>query len=119
MNKVFTKEQISKLKEFERDFYTSIHLKYKRNNTRADLDTMADIYEECTGVKISRQYSCAQCQFTLVCRVGELYYASVDYWNKQDEAQKGVEMQESTKDDKTVQEIKDVKTKRSYKKKKE
>ena len=46
--------QIAKLKEFERDFHTSIHLKYKRNNTRADLDKMANVYEECTGVKISR-----------------------------------------------------------------
>ena len=61
MNKIFTKEQIAKLKEFERDFYTSIHLKYKRNNSRADLDTMACIYEECTGVKISREFQCPQC----------------------------------------------------------
>ena len=43
MNKIFTKEQIAKLKEFERDFHTSIHLKYKRNNSRADLDKMACI----------------------------------------------------------------------------
>ena len=119
MNKIFTKEQIAKLKEFERDFYTTIHLKYKRNNSRADLDKMANVYEECTGVKISRQYSCPQCQFTLVCRVGELYYASVDYWKKQDEAQKEAEMEENTKDDETVQENKEVKPRRSYKKKKE
>ena len=119
MNKIFTKEQIAKLKEFERDFYTSIHLKYKRNNSRADLDTMACIYEECTGVKISREFQCPQCQFTLVCRVGELYYASVDYWNKQDAAEKKNGMQETTKDDKTVQEITEVKSRRAYKKKKE
>ena len=54
MNKIFTKEQIAKLKEFEHDFHTSIHLKYKRNNSRADLDTMSDTYEDCTGIKISR-----------------------------------------------------------------
>ena len=119
MNKIFTKEQIAKLKEFERDFHTSIHLKYKRNNTRADLDKMACIYEECTGVKISREFQCPQCQFTLVCRVGELYYASVDYWNKQDEAEKENEMQEIAKDNETVQEITEVKPRRSYKKKKE
>ena len=119
MNKIFTKEQITKLKEFEHDFHTTIHLKYKRNNSRADLDTMAGIYEDCTGIKISRQYSCPQCQFTLVCRVGELYYASVDYWNKQEEAQKEAEMQEIAKDDKTVQKIKDGKPSRAYKKKKE
>lgn len=119
MNKIFTKEQIAKLKEFERDFHTTIHLKYKRNNTRADLDKMANIYEECTGIKLSREFQCPQCQFTLVCRVGELYYASVDYWKKQKEAQTEVEMQETTKDNETVQEIKDVKPRRAYKKKKE
>lgn len=119
MNKIFTKEQIAKLKVFERDFHTSIHLKYKRNNTKTDLDTMAGIYEECTGIKLSREFQCPQCQFTLVCRVGELYYASVDYWKKQDELQKEVEMQETAKDDETVQEIKDVKPRRAYKKKKE
>ena len=119
MNKIFTKEQISKLKEFERDFYTTINLKYKRNNSRADLDTMADIYEDCTGIKLSREFQCPQCQFTLVARVGELYYASVDYWNKQEEAQKEAKMQENTKDEETVQKIKDVKHKRSYKKKKD
>ena len=119
MNKIFTKEQISKLKEFERDFHSTIHLKYKRNNTRADLDTMSDIYEECTGIKLSREFQCPQCQFTLVARVGEMYYASVDYWNKQDEAQKEHEKKEIAKDDETVQKIKDVKPRRAYKKKKE
>lgn len=119
MNKIFTKEQLAKLKEFERDFHTSIHLKYKRNNTRADLDTMAGIYEECTGVKISRQYQCPQCQFTLVARVGELYYASVDYWNKQDEAEKEAKMQEKSKIEEKIQEITEVKPRRAYKKKKE
>ena len=119
MNKIFTKEQISQLKEFERDFHTTIHLKYKRNNTRADLDKMACIYEECTGVKISREFQCPQCQFTLVARVGELYYASVDYWNKQDEAQKEAEMQEITKIEEKIQENTEVKPRRVYKKKKE
>ena len=107
MNKFFTKEQIAKLKEFERDFHTTIHLKYKRNNTKTDLDTMAGIYEECTGVKISRQYSCPQCQFTLVCRVGELYYASVDYWNKQD-AKK--ELKEEVKVEETPKKIRSKKS---------
>lgn len=119
MNKIFTKEQIQVLKEFEHDFHTTIHLKYKRNNTRADLNTMSDIYEECTGIKLSREYQCPQCQFTLVARVGELYYASVEYWKKQDEAEKEAEMQEIAKDDETVQEITEVKPKRAYKKKKD
>lgn len=117
MNKIFTKEQIAKLKEFERDFHTVLDLKYKRNNTRADLNTMSDIYEECTGIKLNRDYGCPNCQYTLVGNVGELYRKSVAYWAE--EAEKEAKMQEIAKDNETVQEIKDVKHKRSYKKKKE
>lgn len=119
MTKFFNKEQIQVLKEWVHDFHTCIHLNYKRNHTRADLTTMANIYEECTGKKISREFSCPQCQYNLVSRVGELYYASVEYWNKQDELKKEEEMQENTKDEETVQEITEVKPKRSYKKKKD
>ena len=117
MNKIFTKEQIAKLKEFERDFHTVLELKYKRNNTRADLNTMSDIYEECTGIKLNRDYGCPNCQYTLVGKVGQLYRKSVAYWAE--EAQKEAEMQEITKDNETVQENTEVKPRRSYKKKKE
>lgn len=85
MNKIFTKEQITKLKEFEHDFHTVLELKYKRNNTRADLNTMADIYEECTGIKLNRDYGCSNCQYTLVGKVGQLYRKSVAYWAEEDE----------------------------------
>ena len=116
MNKIFTKEQIAKLKEFERDFHTVLDLKYKRNNSRTDLNVMADIYEECTGIKLNRDYGCPNCQYTLVGKVGQLYRKSVAYWAE--EAQKEAEMQEIAKDNETVQEIKDVKPRRAYKKKK-
>ena len=114
MNKIFTKEQITKLKEFERDFHTVLELKYKRNNTRADLDTMANIYEETTGIKLNRDYGCPNCQYTLVGKVGQLYRKSVAYW-----AEEEAKMQEIAKDDETVQENTEVKPRRSYKKKKE
>ena len=113
MNKIFTKEQIAKLKEFEHDFHTVLDLKYKRNNTRTDLNVMADIYEECTGIKLNRDYGCPNCQYTLVGKVGQLYRKSVAYWAEED-----AKMQEITKDDETVQKITEVKPKRSYKKKK-
>ena len=118
MNKIFTKEQIAKLKEFEHDFHTVLELKYKRNNTRTDLNVMADIYEETTGVKLNRDYGCPNCQYTLVGKVGELYRKSVAYWAEED-AKAEVKMQENTKDNETVQEITEVKPRRSYKKKKE
>ena len=118
MNKIFTKEQITKLKEFERDFHTVLDLKYKRNNTRTDLNVMADIYEETTGVKLNRDYGCPNCQYTLVGKVGQLYRKSIAYW-AEEETKAETEMQENTKDNETDQEITEVKPRRSYKKKKE
>ena len=117
MNKVFTKEQISKLKEFERDFHTVLDLKYKRNNTRAEMEKISSIYEEATHENINKDWACNVCQYNIVAKVGELYRKSIAYWAE--EAEKEVEMQENAKADETVQEIKDVKPKRSYKKKKE
>ena len=114
MNKIFTKEQLTKLKEFEHDFHTTIHLKYKRNNTRADLITMSDIYEECTGIKLSREFQCPQCQYNLVARVGELYYASVAYWEAEDAKQE--EVKEEVKVEETVEETpKKTRSKKSVK----
>lgn len=118
MNKVFTKEQIVKLKEFEHDFHTCLDLKYKRNNTRAEMEKIASIYEEATNEKINKDWGCNVCQYNIVAKVGELYRKSVAYWAEED-AKSETEKQETAKDDETVQEIKDVKTKRSYKKKKE
>lgn len=114
MNKIFTKEQIQVLKEFEQDMHTVLDLKYKRNNTRADLDKMACIYEECTGVKISREYSCPQCQFNLVAKVGELYRKSVAYWEAEDAKQE--EVKEEVKVEETVEETpKKTRSKKSVK----
>lgn len=114
MNKVFTKEQIAKLKEFEHDFHCVLDLKYKRNNTRAEMEKIASIYEEATHEKINKDWACNVCQYNIVGKVGELYRKSVAYWAEED-----TKLQENTKDDKTVQETKDVKTHRTYKKKKE
>lgn len=114
MNKIFNKEQLTKLKEFEQDFHTVLDLKYKRNNTRADLNTMADIYEETTGVKVNRDYGCPNCQYTLVAKVGELYRKSVAYWTEEDAKQE--EVKEEVKVEETVEETpKKTRSKKSVK----
>ena len=117
MNKVFTKEQIEALKFMEKDFHTVLDLKYKRNNTRAEMEKIASIYEEATHENINKDWACNVCQYNIVAKVGELYRKSVAYWAE--EAQKENGMQEIAKDDETVYEIKEVKHKRSYKKKKD
>lgn len=114
MNKIFTKEQIQVLKEFEHDFHTVLDLKYKRNNTRADLNTMANVYEECTGLKLNRDYGCPNCQYTLVAKVGELYRKSVAYWTEEDAKQE--EVKEEVKVEETVEETpKKTRSKKSVK----
>ena len=118
MNKVFTKEQIVALKFMEKDFHTVLDLKYKRNNTKAEMEKISSIYEEATHEKISKDFACNVCQFNIVAKVGELYRKSVAYW-AEEEAKTETEMQEIAKDDETVQENKGFRPKRSYKKKKE
>lgn len=117
MNKVFTKEQIEALKFMEKDFHTVLDLKYKRNNTRAEMEKITSIYEEATHEKINKDWACNVCQYNIVAKVGELYRKSVAYWAE--EAEKEAEMQEITKGNETVQENTEVKPRRVYKKKKE
>lgn len=107
MNKVFTKEQIEALKFMEKDFHTVLDLKYKRNNTRAEMEKIASIYEEVTHEKINKDWACNVCQYNIVAKVGELYRKSIAYWTEED-----TKIQENAKTEEVVQ-------KRTYKKKKE
>lgn len=107
MNKVFTKEQIEALKFMEKDFHTVLDLKYKRNNTRAEMEKIASIYEEATNEKIKKDWACNVCQYNIVAKVGELYRKSIAYWTEED-----TKIQENAKTEEVVQ-------KRTYKKKKE
>ena len=83
MNKVFTKEQIEALKFMEKDFHTVLDLKYKRNNTKAEMEKIASIYEE-ANEKINKDWACNVCQYNIVAKVGELYRKSVAYWAEED-----------------------------------
>ena len=107
MNKLFTKEQIEALKFMEKDFHTVLDLKYKRNNTRAEMEKIASIYEEATHEKIKKDWACNVCQYNIVAKVGELYRKSIAYWAEEDS-----KIQENAKTEEVAQ-------KRTYKKKKE
>ena len=107
MNKVFTKEQIEALKFIEKDFHTVLDLKYKRNNTRGEMEKIASIYEEATHEKIKKDWACNVCQYNIVAKVGELYRKSIAYWAEEDS-----KIQENAKTEEVAQ-------KRTYKKKKE
>lgn len=97
MNKVFTKEQIEALKFMEKDFHTVLDLKYKRNNTRAEMEKIASIYEEATHEKINKDWACNVCQYNIVAKVGELYRKSIAYWAENEEVKEEVKVEEVPK----------------------
>lgn len=109
MNKVFTKEQIDALKFMEKDFHTVLDLKYKRNNTRAEMEKISSIYEEATHEKINKDWSCNVCQFNIVAKVGELYRKSVAYWADEDakkELKEEVKVEETPKKTRSKKSVK-------------
>ena len=109
MNKVFTKEHIAKLKEFERDFHSVLDLKYKRNNTRAEMEKIASIYEEATHENIKKDWACNVCQYNIVAKVGELYRKSVAYWAEEDakkELKEEVKVEETPKKTRSKKSVK-------------
>lgn len=97
MNKVFTKEQIEALKFMEKDFHTVLDLKYKRNNTRAEMEKIASIYEEATHEKINKDWACNVCQYNIVAKVGELYRKSIAYWAENEEVKEEIKVEEAPK----------------------
>lgn len=109
MNKVFTKEQIEALKFMEKDFHTVLDLKYKRNNSRAEMEKIASIYEEATHEKINKDWACNVCQYNIVAKVGELYRKSVAYWAEEDakkELKEEVKVEETPKKTRSKKSVK-------------
>lgn len=109
MNKVFTKEQIEALKFMEKDFHTVLDLKYKRNNTRAEMEKISSIYEEATHEKINKDWACNVCQYNIVAKVGELYRKSVAYWAEEDakkELKEEVKVEETPKKTRSKKSVK-------------
>lgn len=76
--KYFTKEQIDALKVAEPHFNTVVKAQWKRATDRKMNDMIADIYEQCTGEKIKRDWACGQCVFNAYMKIGKLYFASIE-----------------------------------------
>ena len=109
MNKVFTKEQIEALKFMEKDFHTVLDLKYKRNNTRAEMEKISSIYEEATHENINKDWACNVCQYNIVAKVGELYRKSIAYWAEEDakkELKEEVKVEETPKKTRSKKSVK-------------
>lgn len=82
---VFTKEQMDVLYEAEIHF-ESVRHGYIKSVPRWLTDQVADIYEQATGSKVNRNWSCSQCVANLYMMVGKIYFKDKEeYKNKEKE----------------------------------
>lgn len=97
----FNREQMKKLKELDviQHFNTVLNSEYKRGTFRETDEQVADIYEQASGKKVSRTFSCKSCVFNLYRDAGNLYRESEKYW-KQEALKKAREAKENKKNNK-------------------
>lgn len=74
---MFTQEQIKTLAPFEHWFDTAIHLQYARGLSERNLDIIEAEYRIATGEHTLRHWSCSDCVYRFLCKVGKLYYDSI------------------------------------------
>lgn len=69
---IFTDEQFEYLSQFEQNFNEVLDQRVARNIGDRATAQVAEIWHTVTGTP-KRKYSCAQCRFTLLHRVGSVY----------------------------------------------
>lgn len=96
---LYTKEQIQQLKDLNviQYFSTVLNSGFKRGTLRELDEKVADIYEQATSTKVSRNFSCKLCVFNLYRDAGKLYYDSELYY-KQQAMKKAREAKQNKKD---------------------
>lgn len=83
--KYFTQEQIDKIKFMEPHFNTVIKAQYKIATPTKDNEYVASIYEEATSEKLYKNWGCNKCVFDIFKKIGNLYFESINYLEKQKE----------------------------------
>lgn len=83
--KYFTKQQMKSLEDLNaiRYFDTVLDSDFKRGTPDSLNNAVADIYDEATGEKISRNFGCKVCCFNLYKKAGTLYRSSKAYYDTQ------------------------------------
>lgn len=73
--KYYTKEQMKRLEDIGavQHFNTVIDSQYKRGTTTQVDNQVADIYDEATHSKVSRNFACKTCVMNLYRNAGQLY----------------------------------------------
>lgn len=87
---LYTKEQIAELKKLDviQHFKTVLDSDYKRGTSSVQDTALADIYDAATGGKVSRNFSCKSCVFSLYRKAGELYRETLEFMKKEKELKK-------------------------------
>lgn len=107
--KLLSEKQIKQLEDLGAvpHFNSVLDSNYKRG-TSSELNTaVADIYDEATGTKISRNFGCKICCMNLFRQTGTLYRNSVAYY-KQKKADKMKKAREAKQNKKPDVEMKDA-----------
>ena len=82
---MFTKKQIKEIEKLDvvKHFNTVIDSQYKRGTTSTQDNSLADIYDEATGGKVSRNFSCKTCVYNLYRNAGMLYRKSIEFYKQE------------------------------------
>ena len=82
---MFTKEQLKALKDLNviQHFNTVLDSEYKRGTFKETDEKVADIYEDATGKKISRNFGCKICVYNLYRDAGKLYRESEKFYRNE------------------------------------
>ena len=78
MKNYFNEKQLNELRPYEHHFYTATKENYKRATPSTLNDKIADLYQEVTGNKLNRNWTCGTCVLNAFKAVGELYYQSLE-----------------------------------------
>ena len=83
--KYYTKQQMKALEDLDaiRHFDTVLDSSFKRGTPEDLNNKVADIYDEATGDKISRNFSCKVCCFNLYRAAGTLYRQSKAHYENE------------------------------------
>lgn len=74
--KALTKKDFQKIRYQEFMFDSAYHHDYMHAPSIRDMDMVFDIYDEITGTRHSRNYSCSHCQLQLYRLMAPHYFAA-------------------------------------------
>ena len=113
---MYTRKQMQRLKEMgaENHFYTTIQSGFKRGTPISYDNEIADIYENATGTKVDRGFTCKSCCYNFYKKAATLYYDTKKYYEKIDKEKEEKEAEKEITD--FVEDIIDTQKKLAKKK---